>query len=802
MYYQVLLLVILILSPSIVVAQKGGKSQKSKKLSFFEIKAKQLEPIVLSNQANKKNNIQQGIETLNYLKIAENIDQNTAEATFFKAYCFAQAKGFDQALPLLKDLDQKLPYLKDEIYYIQAQAILNLYLDESKSQDFSEEEKLKQYQKAFDWLEKISNQDPRLHAEKIRFEAILERKLKKYDQSLKHYAWLLEHTPSEDHAPVYLGQALTYADQQKYEESISSLKYLDIHYPLSQSNSKAKELQDKLFAQDAKFNEKFRKRTRDEMIKRLEKIADQKQYATLLTEVDAVNQSAKISDWHTQQQCSFYYYWGLALDKNKKSKDALEKLSTSIAQCDKTKEPIGAWALFSAGKIASKMDLDDEADLYFEKLLNHYSKHRLSDDGSTYLVRHTLNKDRDPKSGELKEKTHLKKAIEYVKKVVEAQPEGDLSSEALFFAFTEAMRRNDLKQSKELILLAEKLVSVDFQEHESGRTLYWKARLLALDQKVDQAKKIYQQVITSAPMTWYALMAYNRLYEYDKKLANQTLKRWKDHKETKISLPSIHDKEWHFKFPNDQQQNLVMKALYWYRVGLSKQFKRILDDLTSSADLKSMRADLLLFEAWILDRLKDYPTSHNILRRQLWEYRYVSPSHNTLKYWTLAFPNPFKTLVDQAATETGVESNFIWGIMREESGFITTIKSHANAYGLLQLILPTAQAMKKPKEKAVTTQTLSNPQINIPLGARYLANVKAQCDCSWALVPAGYNAGAGALSKWIKLRGDLPLDLFVETIPYEEARWYLKRVVSSWITYRTLYAQGEQSWPVIPQKIR
>jgi tetratricopeptide (TPR) repeat protein len=805
MYLKALLLLVYLLFSTLAFAQKNTGTPKSKppKLSFFEIKAKALESITLTSLANHKPIINHAIEDQSYLTLAEHINQSSPEALFLKAYAYAQAKGFDQALPLLKNLDTQLPYLKDEIYYIQAQAILNLYLDESKAEEFTEAEKKKQYQKAFDWLEKISNQDPRLYTEKIRFEAILQRKLKNGKQSLSLYQWLLQHTPQEDHAPVYLGQALTYADLEQPEKAIDCLKKLDIEYPLSQSNQKAKELQDKLFALDDQWKVLWEKRSHTELITRLEKIADQKQYSVLVTECTRVQEANDIKQWNEKDKCAFYYYLGLGLDKSKKPKEALAALTTAITQCEKTKQAVGAWALFLAGKIASKIDLDDDADVFFEKLLTIYPTHRLSDDASTYLIRHTINKDRDPKSGELKEKSNLKKAIQYVKLAVNAQPEGDMVSEALSFAFTEAMRRNDLKSAKELITLGEELTAVDFQEHEAGRLLYWKARLLALDKKEAQAKKTYQQVMTSAPMTWYALMAYNRLYEYDQKLAKKAFSQWRNHKEKKISLPSIHDQDWHFKFPNDQQQNLVMKAAYWYRVGMSKQFKRILDDLTSTSTLKHIRADLLLFEAWILDKLKDYPSSHNILRRQLWEYRFVAPHHHTLKYWKLAFPNPFKEQVDLAAKETAVESEFIWGIMREESGFITTIKSHANAYGLLQLILPTAQSMKKPKEKAVTAQTLSIPSVNIPLGARYLANVKKQCDCPWALVPAGYNAGAGALKKWLALRGDLPLDLFVETIPYEEARWYLKRVVSSWITYKTIYHQDQEyPWPIIPQKIR
>lgn len=56
-----------------------------------------------------------------------------------------------------------------------------------------------------------------------------------------------------------------------------------------------------------------------------------------------------------------------------------------------------------------------------------------------------------------------------------------------------------------------------------------------------------------------------------------------------------------------------------------------------------------------------------------------------------------------------------------------------------------------------------------------------------ALAAAGYNAGGGSLRKWLRARGNLPLDEFVETIPFDQTRGYTKRVVESYVRYRYLY---------------
>ena len=69
------------------------------------------------------------------------------------------------------------------------------------------------------------------------------------------------------------------------------------------------------------------------------------------------------------------------------------------------------------------------------------------------------------------------------------------------------------------------------------------------------------------------------------------------------------------------------------------------------------------------------------------------------------------------------------------------------------------------------------------------SHVHTHTKAVYSLVPAGYNAGGGALKRWLRKRGQLDLDLFVELIPYEEARGYTKRVNSTWGTYKFLEGQ-------------
>ena len=294
-------------------------------------------------------------------------------------------------------------------------------------------------------------------------------------------------------------------------------------------------------------------------------------------------------------------------------------------------------------------------------------------------------------------------------------------------------------------------------------------------------------------------MAYSRLYEWDKTTAQEVVRTTLNTKHKGLGLPGGETHRWDWRFRTDDPHWALMhRALMWMRLGLFKRGRKAFRALSSN----ELRPDLQWLSAWALDGYQQYHWSHDILRRKLIEYRHFSPSGHHLKHWLIAYPRPYEREVMRAERAEGVPSAFIWGVMREESGYAERIRSSANAVGLLQLILPTAKMMKRRGEADITVERLGKPSVNIPLGARYLSWVKRNLSCAWQLVPAGYNAGGGALKGWLKSRGTLPLDLFVETIPYEEARWYTKRVNASWITFRTLYGapKGEFVWPYVSQR--
>ena len=86
----------------------------------------------------------------------------------------------------------------------------------------------------------------------------------------------------------------------------------------------------------------------------------------------------------------------------------------------------------------------------------------------------------------------------------------------------------------------------------------------------------------------------------------------------------------------------------------------------------------------------------------------------------------------------------------------------------------------------VTKQTSFDPLSNLRIGSRYLEYLRKYFKGNMFLAVAAYNAGEGNVGKWLKNKGNLPTDEFIESIPFRETRGYVKRVLGTWQTYRMI----------------
>jgi soluble lytic murein transglycosylase len=156
--------------------------------------------------------------------------------------------------------------------------------------------------------------------------------------------------------------------------------------------------------------------------------------------------------------------------------------------------------------------------------------------------------------------------------------------------------------------------------------------------------------------------------------------------------------------------------------------------------------------------------------------------------WEVAFPRPWDELVERESESAHVPLPLTWAVMREESAFNPDARSPANAIGLMQLIASTARKVAMGTALPFDEQALGRPEVSIALGTRLLSSLRASFPSTPALAVAAYNSGSGAVRRWLAERGADDVDLFVERIPFDETRAYVKRVLASEAAYAYLYA--------------
>lgn len=187
--------------------------------------------------------------------------------------------------------------------------------------------------------------------------------------------------------------------------------------------------------------------------------------------------------------------------------------------------------------------------------------------------------------------------------------------------------------------------------------------------------------------------------------------------------------------------------------------------------------------------------------REVWD-RCISASERTRQEIDLTqrFPTPHRDAVLAQAREYGLDAAYVYGLIRQESRFVTDARSSVGAAGLMQVMPATAKwTAKKAGIADFQTSQLHERDVNLRIGTRYLKLVLDDFEGSMAMAAAAYNAGPGRPRRW---RDGPALDaaVWAENIPFSETRDYVKRVLSN----TTIYAQllgGAAEQPGLRQRL-
>ena len=144
----------------------------------------------------------------------------------------------------------------------------------------------------------------------------------------------------------------------------------------------------------------------------------------------------------------------------------------------------------------------------------------------------------------------------------------------------------------------------------------------------------------------------------------------------------------------------------------------------------------------------------------------------------LRFPVIYRDVIEANATKYDIDSGWIYGVVRQESAFVVDARSDAGALGLMQLLPSTGRAgLRQLRLRTRVEDALLSVEQNVQLGVNYLKQVLNRYNGNQVLATAAYNAGPNRVSGWIP-DATIDADVWIETIPYNETRGYVKNVLA------------------------
>jgi soluble lytic murein transglycosylase-like protein len=247
----------------------------------------------------------------------------------------------------------------------------------------------------------------------------------------------------------------------------------------------------------------------------------------------------------------------------------------------------------------------------------------------------------------------------------------------------------------------------------------------------------------------------------------------------------------HLGQPESQGKSDHRIALYW----ASEAYQRSKD----IAKAKTLRAQLLKenkLDYYTILLMKKYPQDHR--------FDHLYPSNQRKQFFQILYQTEIDQWLERfkkPQTQSLTQSQILSFILKE-SNFNPKAKSKANAMGLMQLLQKTADALVQYSKRNAFDDEISaytlpvdlyDPTTNIALGTMYLTLLHQQYQKQLVLTSIAYNAGPMALQKWIKRNRlkspQIELDLFIEKIPYKEAREYAKKIIEFEAHYRLFYQE-------------
>jgi soluble lytic murein transglycosylase len=429
---------------------------------------------------------------------------------------------------------------------------------------------------------------------------------------------------------------------------------------------------------------------------------------------------------------------------------------------------------YMAAQALARADKDAQAVKAYRAFAKENPKHRLArealHDAAWLELRH------DMRGGEAHMKEFLKDA--------EKRKDHDLATSALwelaFYSFTK-------KQCAKAIPMFEKYAQTSPVAMVKARGLYWAGRCALMANKRSLAIEHLKNALAVEPLHFYALLSRSRLLSIG---VDPGLPFGATAPQA-TAVPSVVPAVEPSRLPDDVQFYLRLGFRSDALAAMQAQENSIRDGLKGAGDS-------LVALAAAYQSLGEFTRPYILAERERDETVKAAPIGSALPVWNVLFPRPYADDVAYAADESEVPVDLVYAVMRKESAYNPTVVSYANAIGLMQLLERTARDQAEDLQwKEFARPMLFDPSVNVMLGSHFIANLLERYKGQPVPAIAAYNAGEHRVDPWLKRvakGGTVELDRWVEDIPIDQTRNYVRRVLANWARYR--YLERPTEWPI------
>jgi soluble lytic murein transglycosylase len=445
----------------------------------------------------------------------------------------------------------------------------------------------------------------------------------------------------------------------------------------------------------------------------------------------------------------------------------LKKLTREQAEAlAATKDENGARRLYLLMELARNRDDVTAQAAYVDQLRTGFSHSQwlaeaLYSSGNMYLLR--------------KDYPH---AVQYYAEMAEHFPQGTNAAAAHWRAGWWSYRQGLYDQ-------ASKIFEDQIREYpgakETVSALYWRAKLYEQqDHEPGMAAAHYRTLIKTYSHYFYAQMARERLVALGDAAPVTVPALEKYVPETIPKLDAT--------FPESDPH--LVKAHLLVNAGLSEYVPQEIAAAPGSSSWSGIA------EAKIYTSYGETFRAMRVLKRAL-PFASSAPIKSIpLAYWRILFPEPYWDTIRAESAKNGLDPYLVASLIRQESEFNPSAISHANAYGLMQLLPSVGRQMAREEGLgSIETRQLLDPLLNIRLGTRYLRQTMEKYGRVPEYALAAYNAGENRVGDWQAAGPYHGIDEFVESIPFTETREYVQAILRNQDIYRGIdqYAHSMQA---------